>query len=147
MLTYCGTMSLLDKPEPICAPVYPYLARGFPRPQRDHSKVVQMYHRGETSHHPELSRTTSWSGGAGPVRRLAEELALTLGCPVEVSYRGETREVIAVARPETGGEIRVSLTVSPMGLWLMDNPFVALKYDLLRQLRRQMGLPHHEDPI
>ena len=79
--------------------------------------------------------------------RLAEELALTLGCPVEVSYRGETREVIAVARPDRGGEVRVSLTVSPMGLWLMDNPFVTLKYDLLRQLRRQLGLPHQEDSI
>jgi hypothetical protein len=81
----------------------------------------------------------------GPVSRLAEDLALTLGCPVEVSYREETREVIAVARPETGGEVQVSLTVSPMGLWLMDNPFVALKYDLLKQLRRQLGQPHHED--
>jgi hypothetical protein len=147
MLTYCDTMILAHKPEPIRAPVYPYHARGSRSPQRDHSKVAHMYHRGETSHHPELNRSTSWSGGARPVSRLAEELALTLGCPVEVSFRGETREVIAVARPETGGEVRVSLTVSPMGLWLMDNPFVALKYDLLKQLRRQMGLPYHEDSI
>jgi len=95
--------------------------------------------QGDSSHHPELDRSTSWSGGAGTVSRLAEDLALTLGCPVEVSYREETREVIAVARPQGGSEVRVSLTVSPMGLWLMDNPFVALKYDLLKQLRRQLG--------
>jgi hypothetical protein len=44
-----------------------------------------------------------------------------------------------VARPDGGGQVRVSLTVSPMGLWLMENPFVALKYDLLKQLRRQLG--------
>jgi hypothetical protein len=103
--------------------------------------------RGVSSHHTELDRSTSWSGGAGPVSRLAEDLALTLGCPVEVSYREETREVIAVARPHTGGEVRVSLTVSPMGLWLMDHPFVALKYDLLKQLRRQLGQPHNEGMI
>ena len=101
--------------------------------------------RGDSSHHAELSRTTAWSGRMGPVSRLAEDLALTLGCPVEVSYREETREVIAVARPETGGEVQVSQAVSPMGLWLMDNPFVALKYDLLRQLRRRLGQPHTED--
>ncbi len=106
-----------------------------------------MYHWGEISHHTELNPSTSWSGGIGPVSRLAEDLALTLGCPVEVSYREETREVIAVACPEPGREVQVSLTVSPMGLWLMDNPFVALKYDLLKQLRRQLGLPHHEDQI
>jgi len=106
-----------------------------------------MDHKGETRHHPELSPTTSWSGGTGPVSRLAEDLALTLGCPVEVSYREETRQVIAVARPQTRGEIRVSVTVSPMGLWLLDNPFVALKYDLLKQLRRQLGLPHQENSI
>ncbi len=146
MLTCCDTMILAHKPAPIQAPVYPYHARGSRKPQRDHAKVAQMYHWGEDSNHPELNRSTSWSGGAGPVSRLAEELALTLGCPVEVSYRGETREVIAVARPERGGEVRVSLTVSPMGLWLMDNPFVTLKYDLLKQLRRQLGLPHHEEP-
>ena len=79
--------------------------------------------------------------------RLAEDLALTLGCPVEVKYLEGTREVVAMAYPEPGREVRVSLTVSPLGLWLMDNPFVALKYDLLKQLRRQMGLPHEEDPM
>jgi len=68
--------------------------------------------QGDSSHHPEPNGSTSWTG-AGPVSRLAEDLALTLGCPVEVSYREDTREVIAVARPEGGGEVRVSLTVSP----------------------------------
>jgi hypothetical protein len=94
--------------------------------------------QGDSSHHPEPNGSTSWTG-AGPVSRLAEDLALTLGCPVEVSYREETREIIAVARPDGGGQVRVSLSVSPMGLWLMENPFVALKYDLLKQLRRQLG--------
>jgi hypothetical protein len=34
-----------------------------------------------------------------------------------------------------------------MGLWLMENPFLSLKYDLLKQLRRQLGLPHRDDSI
>ena len=86
-------------------------------------------------------------GWAGPVSRLAEDLAFTLGCPVEVTYREDTREVIAVAHLEPGREVTVSLTVSPMGLWLMENPLLALKYDLLKQLRRQMGRPKEEDPM
>ena len=139
MLTCCDTMGLIPKPEPILAPVYPYQALGFPSQWQGHSRVRMYRAQGERSHQTEPSRITSWSGGRRPVSRLAEDLALTLGCPVEVSYREETREVIAVARPQSGGEVRVSLTVSPMGLWLMDNPFVALKYDLLKQLRGQLG--------
>ena len=139
MLTCCDTMGLIPKPEPILAPVYPYQALGFPSQWQGHSRVRMYRAQGESSHQTEPSRITSWSGRRRPVSRLAEDLALTLGCPVEVSYREETREVIAVARPQSGGEVRVSLTVSPMGLWLMDNPFVALKYDLLKQLRRQLG--------
>ena len=139
MLTCCDTMGLVPKPEPIRAPVYLYQAPGFPSQWQGYSRVRMYRAQGESSHQKEPSRITSWSGGRRPVSRLAEDLALTLGCPVEVSYREDTREVIAVARPESGGEVRVSLTVSPMGLWLMDNPFVALKYDLLKQLRRQLG--------
>jgi len=139
MLTCCDTMGLVPKPEPIRAPVYLYQAPGFPSQWQGYSRVRMYRAQGESSHQKEPSRITSWSGGRRPVSRLAEDLALTLGCPVEVSYREETREVIAVARPQSGGEVRVSLTVSPMGLWLMDNPFVALKYDLLKQLRRQLG--------
>jgi hypothetical protein len=139
MLTCCDTMGLIPKPEPILAPVYPYQALGFPSQWQGHLRVRMYRAQGERSHQTEPSRITAWSGGRRPVSRLAEDLALTLGCPVEVSYREETREVIAVARPQSGGEVRVSLTVSPMGLWLMDNPFVALKYDLLKQLRRQLG--------
>src|SRR4051794_3798576 len=108
MLTYCDTTCLANKPAPIRAPVYPYSAPGLRSRQRDHIRVVQMHcAQGDSSHQTELNRTTSWSGGMGPVSRLAEDLALTLGCPVVVSYREETREVIAVARPQTGGEVRV----------------------------------------
>jgi len=83
-------------------------------------RPVQMYPAQEDgSHHSESNGSTSWTGGAGPVSRLAEDLALTLGCPVQVSYREDTREIIAVARPDGGDQVRVSLTVSPMGLWLM----------------------------
>ena len=71
--------------------------------------------------------------------RLAEDLARALGCPVEVMYRGDTREVVAVARPRRGRELRVVLPVSPIALPLLQNPFAALKYDLLKQLRLQMS--------
>lgn len=124
------------------APVYPCGAGPIRDRHRTIQRPFQMYHaQGDSSHHPEINGSTSWTGGAGPVSRLAEDLALTLGCPVEVSYREDTREIIAVARPDGRAEVRVSLTVSPMGLWLMENPFVALKYDLLKQLRRQLGHP------
>jgi hypothetical protein len=142
MLTYCRTSDLPNKPEPMQAPVYPCQGGGIQTLYRAIQRPVQMYPaQGDSSHHPEPNGSTSWTGGAGPVSRLAEDLALTLGCPVEVSYRDDTREIIAVARPDGGRQVRVSLTVSPMGLWLMENPFVALKYDLLKQLRRQMGAP------
>jgi hypothetical protein len=71
--------------------------------------------------------------------RLAAELALELGCPVEVSYLKATREVMAVAIPEPGRTIRVSLPVSPIALGMIENPFAALKYDLLKQLRRLLA--------
>ncbi len=71
--------------------------------------------------------------------RLAEDLARELGCPVEVMYLGDSREVVAVARPQLGREVRVVLPVSPIALPLMQNPFAALKYDLLKRLRLQMS--------
>ncbi len=71
--------------------------------------------------------------------RLAEDLARALGCPVEVVYLGDTREVVAVARPQLGRAVRVALPVSPIALPLMQNPFAALKYDLLKQLRLRMS--------
>jgi hypothetical protein len=74
------------------------------------------------------------------MNRLAADLGAALGCPVEVSYLPDTREVLAVARPRTPREVRVSLLVSPIALRVMDNPFAAVKYDLLKQLRQQMGL-------
>ena len=71
--------------------------------------------------------------------RLAEDLARALGCPVEVMYLGDSREVVAVARPQPGREVRVVLPVSPIALPLMQNPLAAVKYDLLKQLRLRMS--------
>ena len=71
--------------------------------------------------------------------RLAEDLALLLGCPVEVSYLKSTLEVVVVARLEPGREVRVSLPVPLLALGLSGDPYTALKYDLLKQLRRQMS--------
>lgn len=71
--------------------------------------------------------------------RLAEDLTRELGCPVEVMYLGDSREVVAVARPQLGRELRVVLPVAPIALPLMQNPFAALKCDLLKQLRLQMS--------
>ena len=95
--------------------------------------------QGEPSHQTEPSRTTPWLDETGPVNRLAEDLALTLGCPVVVMYLEDTREVLAVAQPQPGREVRVTLPVAPLAIRLMDNPFAALKYDLIKQLRYQMS--------
>jgi hypothetical protein len=73
------------------------------------------------------------------VNHLAEYLGSALGCPVEVSYLPETREVVAVAHPRTPREVLVTVFVSPIALRVTDNPFAAVKYDLLKQLRRQIG--------
>lgn len=93
--------------------------------------------QGESSHQAEPSGPPT--PPAAPVNRLSEELALALGCPVEVSYLPGTREVVAAARLESGREVRVTLPVSPIALRLIDNPFGALRYDLLKQLRYQMS--------
>src|SRR5688500_6071053 len=95
--------------------------------------------QGEPGHRTKLSRIRPWLGGSSPVSRLAEDLARALGCPVEVMYLGDTREVMAVARPQPGRVVRVILPVSPIALPLMQNPFAALKYDLLKQLRLGMS--------
>ena len=82
--------------------------------------------------------------------RLAEDLARELGCPVEVAFVSTTREVVAVARPWPGREVRVTLPVSTVALGHMENPFFALRYDLLKQLRHQMShsvLPEDEPDI
>ena len=79
--------------------------------------------------------------------RLAEELALALGCPVKVSYIHDTREVIAVAYPEPGRKVRVSLAVSLIALRQMENPFFAVKYDLFKQLRYQMDQDATDNPF
>jgi len=78
-------------------------------------------------------------GEAGTVSQLAEDLALLLGCPVEVSYLKNTLEVVVVARLEPGREVRVSLPVPLLALGLSGDPYTALKYDLLKQLRHQMS--------
>ena len=77
-------------------------------------------------------------GEAGTVSQLAEDLALLLGCPVEVSYLKNTLEVVVVARL-AGREVRVSLPVPLLALGLSGDPYTALKYDLLKQLRHQMS--------
>ncbi|HZN99087.1 MAG TPA: hypothetical protein VFB61_15240 [Gemmatimonadales bacterium] len=79
--------------------------------------------------------------------RLAEELALALGCPVKVSYVHDTREVVAVAYPEPGREVRVSLPVSLISIRLMENPFFAVKYNLFKQLRYQMDQDPTASPL
>ena len=71
--------------------------------------------------------------------RLAEDLSRELGCPVEVGYLGDSLEVVAVARPQPGRELVVVLPVSLLARPLLQNPFTALKYDLLKQLRLQMS--------
>ena len=94
--------------------------------------------QGEATHRTQLGSTSPWLDGTESVNRLAEDLTRELGCPVEVMYLGDSREVVAVARPQVGRELRVVLPVSPIALPLMQNPFAALKCDLLNQRRRQM---------
>jgi hypothetical protein len=93
---------------------------------------------GAPSHQREFNRTTRLPGELRPVSSLAEELARELGCPVEVAYIPGTREVLAVARPVQGREVRVILPVPPIAIRLMDNPFVVVKRDLLQQLRHRI---------
>jgi hypothetical protein len=95
----------------------------------------------------EPSRTTPGLDQASPVSRLAEELALALGCPVKVSYLHDTREVVAVAYPEPNREVRVSLPVSLIAIRLLENPFFAVKYNLFRQLRYQMDQDPTANPL
>ena len=79
--------------------------------------------------------------------RLAEELALALGCPVKVSYLHDTREVVAVAQPEPGRQVRVTLPVSLLALQQMENPFFAVKYNLFKRLRYQMDQDPAANPL
>ena len=94
--------------------------------------------QGEPNHQTEPSQTTPWPGEVDAVSQLAEDLALLLGCPVEVSYLQDTRDVLVVARPEPGREVQVTLRV-PIALPLIDDHFAALKYDLLKELRHRMS--------
>src|SRR4051795_7107786 len=75
---------------------------------------------------------------AGPVSSLAHDLSRELGCRVEVNYLPKTREVVAVAYPDSAPEVRVTLP-APIALQLINNAFPALKNDLLKELRRQIG--------
>jgi hypothetical protein len=82
------------------------------------------------------------------VSRIAEELALALGCPVEVTYLKNTRELLVVAHLKPGREVRVTLPAPPIGL--IENPFAALKYDLLKALRYELSRDpqiEHDPPI
>jgi hypothetical protein len=94
---------------------------------------------GGQGHHTEIGLTTLWYNRVGPVNQLAADLGSALGCPVEVGFLPGTREVVAVAYPRTPREIRVALIVSPVALRVIDNPFAAVKCDLLKQLRQQLG--------
>lgn len=111
----------------------PAWSRRFRYPRRGDFLEIRL--RLGASHPTEPHRPTASSRGAGLVSRLAEELALALGCPVEVSYLKVTREVVAVAHVEPGREIRLTLPVSLIGVGLIDDPYAALKYHLLKQLR------------
>src|SRR4051794_27170753 len=93
---------------------------------------------GEPSHYIESRWTTPCRGEVGPVSPLGDALSRGLGCPVKVNYQPNTREVVAVAYPDSGPEIRVTLP-APIALQLINNAFPALKNDLLKELRRQMG--------
>ena len=68
---------------------------------------------------------------------MADDLSRELGCPVVVKFVDMTRELIAVAHPERGDEIRITLPVSLMAL-LLDNSYAAVRCDLLKQLRLQL---------
>jgi hypothetical protein len=94
--------------------------------------------QGEPNHQTEPSETTPWTGDAGSVSRMAEELALVLGCRVELTYVQDSREIVVVAHPEPGREVRVTLRV-PIALPLIDDHVAELKYDVLKELRRQMS--------
>jgi hypothetical protein len=69
---------------------------------------------------------------------LDHELSQELGCAVEVIYLPNSREVVAIAFPDSGPEARVTLP-APITLPPMDDAFPALMHDLLKELRRQMG--------
>ncbi|HEV7364977.1 MAG TPA: hypothetical protein VGN76_03945 [Gemmatimonadales bacterium] len=78
------------------------------------------------------------------MNRLAENLAKALGCPVELTYLPDTQEVVAVAHPEPGREVRVTVPASPIWLRPLTNPFFGLKYDLLKRLRHQIKQVRHQ---
>ena len=94
----------------------------------------------EPSHQPEPSQTKPLAK-AGPMNRLAEDLALELGCPVEVTYLQSTREVVAVAHPGPDREVRATASVRPFALchFLIGDPYGQLEYELLKELRYRMG--------
>ena len=94
--------------------------------------------KGDSSHFTELGQAALRLGQMGPMSPLGADLSRELGCPVEVNYLPKTREVVAVAHPDSGAEVRVSLP-APVALQLINNAFPALKNDLLKELRRQMG--------
>jgi hypothetical protein len=102
--------------------------------------------QGDRSHQTELTPATQRPPGeARPVSRMAEELALAIGCPVEVSYLKDTRQVLVVAHLKPGQTVRVTLPAPPVGM--IEHPFAALKYDLLKALRYEMNRnPTADDP-
>jgi hypothetical protein len=89
---------------------------------------------GDSSHPTALGQRAQQIDTMSP---LGADLSRELGCPVQVSYVPKTREVVAVAHPDSGPEVRVTLP-APVALQLINNAFPALKNDLLKELRRQM---------
>src|SRR3954469_19188732 len=94
--------------------------------------------KGDSSHFTELGQAALRLGQMGPMSPLGADLSRELGCPVEVNYLPKTREVVAVAYPDSGPEVRATLP-APIALQLMNDAFPDLKCDLLKELRRQMG--------
>jgi hypothetical protein len=70
--------------------------------------------------------------------QLADDLSRELGCPVEVTYRPKTREVMAVAFPYPGHQVRVILPVPPLSPPLTANSFLIMKDNFLKALRRRI---------
>jgi len=62
-----------------------------------------------------------------------------LAYQVEASFLPDTLEVVAVAYPEPNREVRVTMFALPAWLRPLDNPYISLRYDLLRELRHRIS--------
>src|SRR3954452_23085552 len=94
--------------------------------------------KGDSSHFTELGQAALRLGQMGPMSPLGADLSRELGCPVEVNYLPKTREVVAVAHPDSGAEVRVSLP-APVALQLINNAFPAPQKKNLKKKSRRPG--------